>query len=94
MREYQNEAQSSNDTRRANLLGGHWWDRLPNAHRKGGYRVTTRFHSNDRDENGSWVDNHSAWFTYQVTRTILFCGLFGVYLGQSALALFGTGWLI
>lgn len=91
MRDYKIEAPDSVSQRPDSFWD---WFRGYNAsdsHRAGESVVIAGMHNVGRSPIYSWIDSNSAWYSYRVASTILYCGLFGAGFGECLIKFVG-GW--
>ena len=82
MREHKIEASHSTDERLDSFLDWFGGNRIPDSHRAGKPVAIAHVRRVGWSTGHSWIDDNSTWNNYKTVRTIIFCGLFGSYIGQ------------
>ena len=91
MREHQNEASNSNSQRPNSFFDWFGWNSISDSHQPSEYSTTHGMYRVGGSKRYSWIDFDRAWYAYRFAATIIYCGLFGIGLGQCLTRLMGVG---
>lgn len=91
MREHKIETSNSSSKGPDSFLDWFGGNRLPDSHRAGKPMATPDMRRSGGASVHSWIDDNGAWRNYRTFRTVVFCGLFGIYIGQYYI--WTLGWL-